>query len=617
MFDIPLRVIRKNHTLDFPSHVMYIDVETKKRTEGRDEYHRLKLGWTCYQRYNKGEPLYEAEWRRWFDTESLCRYIDGRVKEGTSLYLFGHNVYFDLQSSDFMYFFPLWGYTCDFVYDEGLTYILVIRKGKKTIRAVSSTNYYDFALDKLAVMLGMDKGKIDFDTVSEEELSDYCKNDVLILKTAMEKYYEFIRENEMGKFSLTKASQAMSCYRHRFMEKKLHVHQSEEVVKLERLAYFGGRTECFRLGVQPVQPYVSLDINSMYPFIMRNFKLPTKLVDYQENPLSAEVHTLLKNYSVIAEVMLSTEEPAYAVRGNQKILFPVGEFKTFLCTGGLQYAFDHGHVKEVLRASIYKNDYIFSGYVDHFYEQKASYRADGNLVMESLCKKFLNCLYGKFGERRWVEARSIEKDGLRYYRIDCYDQTTGDHWIEYKLFNTYFKKLYQVEGPRSIVSIPAHITEYARLLLWKIIDGIGRENVYYCDTDSIIIRADDLGRVDYPLDDAELGCLGTKETFETLELYGCKHYTMGGVVKIKGVPKTARKLDEYRYGYYEFMGQSSHMEQKLDRVYKLKWTEKDVTPSYDKGIVNFDGTISPFVFGRLGLQLDYFESPSTDSPPFA
>jgi hypothetical protein len=420
----------------------------------------------------------------------------------------------------------------------------------------------------------------------------------------------------MGKFSLTKASQAMACYRHRFMDKKLHVHQSEDVIKLERLAYFGGRTECFRIGVQPVQPYVALDINSMYPFIMRNFKLPTKLVDYCVDVSIEKLRTILKTYSAIAEVIVDTDEPAYSVRGNQKIIFPIGRFKTFLCSGALEYAFEHGHVKEVMRASIYKNDYIFSGYVDHFYEKKSAYRTDGNLVMESLCKKFLNCLYGKFGERRWVESRSIVKDGQRYYRIDCYDQTTGDHWIEYKLFNTYFKKLYQIEGPRSIVSIPAHITEYARLLLWKIIKGIGVKNVYYCDTDSVIIRADDIVNVHYPMDNAELGCLGTKETFKTLEIWGCKHYTIGETVKIKGVPKTAQKLDEYRYGYYEFLGQSSHMEQKLDRVYKLKWTEKDVTPSYDKGIVNYDGIISPFVFGRLDLPVSTPEQSLEYSPPF-
>ncbi|GAH94157.1 unnamed protein product, partial [marine sediment metagenome] len=82
------------------------------------------------------------------------------------------------------------------------------------------------------------------------------------------------------KFSITKASQAFCAYRFRFMDHKIYIHNDVTVQNLERSAYIGGRVECFRLGKIPGKQFVSMDINSMYPFVMKAEKYPYELVSY-------------------------------------------------------------------------------------------------------------------------------------------------------------------------------------------------------------------------------------------------------------------------------------------------------------------------------------------------
>ncbi|GAI64695.1 unnamed protein product, partial [marine sediment metagenome] len=54
----------------------------------------------------------------------------------------------------------------------------------------------------------------------------------------------------------------------------------------------------------------------------------------------------LSRFSVIAEVLIETDEPAYAVRRKQTI-FPVGCFWVTLTTPELKYALKRGHIKEI------------------------------------------------------------------------------------------------------------------------------------------------------------------------------------------------------------------------------------------------------------------------------
>ncbi|GAJ11499.1 unnamed protein product, partial [marine sediment metagenome] len=247
-------------------------------------------------------------------------------------------------------------------------------------------------------MIDLSKLDVDFGTVSDEQLKTYCRRDVEIIKTVMLQYIDFIESHDLGKFSLTRAAQSFAAYRHRFMDTKINIHTDQDIIDLEQNAYIGARCECFRFGIQEAGPFLSLDINSMYPYVMKMFRYPCRLINYRKNvPLDLAKDILLK-FACVADVHLETDVPVYAVKHEQRVSFPVGSFRTFLCTGGLQEAMTRGHLKKIYRMSVYQKDDLFTQYVDFFYNLRSESKQENNPVYVRMLKLFLNSLYGKFAQ---------------------------------------------------------------------------------------------------------------------------------------------------------------------------------------------------------------------------
>jgi len=180
------------------------------------------------------DPWNNGDWKFWDKTYEMNKYMEGLVNEKECLYIFGHNLFFDLQASDFFHFFNLFEWEVEFVYDKGLTYILIITNGRRTIKAVSTTNYFAASLSKLGNALGIPKLDVNFGKVQATELRRYNKRDCEIIIRAIQEYIDFIRVNDLGKFCLTRSSQAFQAFRHRFMNVPIYLHKDEKVKELER-----------------------------------------------------------------------------------------------------------------------------------------------------------------------------------------------------------------------------------------------------------------------------------------------------------------------------------------------------------------------------------------------
>jgi hypothetical protein len=593
MRDYPCRLLRKNHTSHRPTNLLFIDTETKIKKKENEEHHRMDFAWTCYLKQRRGARPDTEVWKYWTDTERLWRYVERLATNKTVLYVFGHNVFFDLQASDFFYYFTRWGWVLDFFYDKGMTYMLFIHKDKKRIKCLSTTNYYPVSLEELGKMLGLPKLEVDFETTPRDELIEYCRRDVEICKATMLHYLDFIDKHDLGRFSGSRASQAMAAYRHRFMKKKIYIHEDEEVQEFERKAYYGGRCECGELGEIKGGPFVSLDINSMYPFVMKTFQYPVKLLDYFEYPDLDQLQNILKKYCVVAHCWLSTDEPAYAVKRFQKIIFPVGDFQAYLCTQGVKYALEQGHLRDVIEMYVYEKASIFVEYVDYFYDLRQQYKKQGNAIMARIAKDFLNSLYGKWAQRQPVieEETAITFDG--YFREETPDLVTGETEIVTKLMNKITIQYGTMPARNSFVAIAAHVTEYARFHLWNIMKGIGFDRVLYCDTDSVKIRKRDLKHVKHKIDQHELGALKLEEEFEYFKIHGPKDYETENTVKVKGVPGHAEKIDESVYKYTAFSRQETHLRRQITRYFIAQPTVKVLKRTYTKGKVLKSGKVVP------------------------
>lgn len=577
-----------------PCKIIVFDTETKHKDDEKYEHHYMDFAYVDYFERSKDGVISRDTWQLFTNNIEMWKYITSKAYDKSTLYVFGHNVYFDLQASGFFDYATQTGWKLKFVYDKGLTFILSIFQGKKKIKIISTTNFYDFSLAKVGEMLGIEKMKIDFDRDSDEYKKAYCRNDVVITREALLNYLAFIDTHDMGSFAMTKASQAFNAYRHRFMRNKICVHTEDDIVELERKSYLGGRNEAFEIGDLQGGPFYHYDINSMYPSVMLKERYPTRLVDTAAGQTTNEVYDFIQGFCAIAEVELETNEPVYGIRRNGKIIFPIGKLKTVLPTGSLKYAIEHDHIKKINTVVYYEWGYIFKDYVEYFYNLKSKYKAEGNEVYTRIVKIFLNSLYGKFGQKNSVDEVTYNEDNEGYYRIENFDEVTHEKWTETELLHTNIVQNGEEEGKNSFVAIPSHVTDYARLLLWSLIKMVGYNNVLYCDTDSIKIREKDKDKITYKIDNYELGALSLEDITEKFTIYGCKDYSTEKIEKIKGVPKNYTRINTNTFLYKTFLRMNTHLRKEIIDHYLIGQVLKTNKRNYDKGIVTNDGRVHPY-----------------------
>ena len=590
------RYIRKNEGNKTPRHILVLDTETKIEHIDGIEHHKMKIAWSVFASLNK-EGEVSAETWRYFDRRfELCNYISALAIQFNEIELVGNNIFFDLQVMGFFKYLPEMGWKLAFIYENGMTYLLIIKKEKCTIKCISLTNYLEASVKDLGEMIGNPKIEVSFETATKEELMIYCFRDTEITFDALMKYIGFVRNNNLGNFALTRASQAMKAYRHRFMTKKLLYHTDEEITALERAAYFGGRTECFQIGPIKNGPFLDLDINGLYPYVMKEKAMPTAMFDLYETATIDDLRDILIQYGAIAEVEIETSRATFPFREGGRVLFPIGRFRTVLCTESLRDALDLGEIVSIGKCAVYKMDYIFAEYVDYFYSIRMKARKEGDKIIDRMSKLFMNSLYGKFAQQRDIEVLEEECKSDKYIREEVYDRLTGETRIITQLFNVLKITQGKEPIPGSIFSIPAHVTEYGRNLLWRLIAKTGSDRVLYCDTDCIKIRSSDLPYVDYPIDSEALGALKIEAEYSDLSIHAPKDYTTNLKRRIKGVPASAVSLDGETWEYKQFGRQLTHLREGNTDDFIVKTVRKELSRLYTKGRVSSSGLVTPWVF---------------------
>jgi hypothetical protein len=572
--------------------------DSEAKIEPVDDYEKQTfwLAWTCYLYNRSGKKDYQHKYLEWKDSNSLCEYIENHSYSKKPLYLFAHNIFYDLQLSGFFRYFTKAAWILDFVYEAGLDYILCCHKGDRKIKCISTTNYFPEGLKSLGKATGMEKGKVDFHHETETNISKYCRKDTEILTNIVLSWFDFITIHNLGKFSYTRASQAFNGFRHRFMEQKIYIPKQKHLREFEQQAYYGARTECFRIGEFKGKQFSYLDFNSLYPHVMKSKKYPVKAVSIEENPDIPSIIPLLGRYCFLAECEVITDIPIYPIKYRGKLIFPIGRLKVFLCTEGLTQAIRRNHLIRIIKIVVYEQADIFSKYVDYWYKYKLQYKRDKNEIYYKIVKLLLNSLYGKFGMfvPITLERKTIEFDG--YFREIAFHSETKERGIHTKLMNRDIWQFGRKLSGTSFCAISSHVTEYGRFLLWNMIERVGMKNVYYVDTDSIVIPSKKVRRLRKHIDDEKLGYLSLEKEFDYMKLLAPKDYIMGKEHRLKGVPRNAEYIGNETYRFPVFLSQKSHMREQIKDYYKVKYVEKTISHTYSKGIVEPDGRVTPFVF---------------------
>ena len=316
---------------------------------------------------------------------------------------------------------------------------------------------------------------------------------------------------------ITQASAAMHFWRNRLKNKVPR--SGPEHYDTFKKFYFGGRVQCFEYG-DLSGDFISVDINSAYPFAMLS-PHPYSL-EYEQKPGKPRKAT--DKWGPMFFTVECTARGCFPYRGtNKNLYFPADdETRIYFVTGWeLLAAIETKTIDDMIILEHYEfaQTQDFAEYVNHFWNLRQTFKADGDKGGEFYCKIFLNALYGKFGMdiRKHKIYTLKHRSEIPRLIAEMQDGERIQDFREWAILaenaGTGRKRFYNL-------ATSASITGFVRAMLWRAICGATRP--VYCDTDSITAEA--FGRdVNFS---NELGDWGIEYEYDRVAICGKKLYAM-------------------------------------------------------------------------------------------
>lgn len=473
-------------------------------------------------------------------------------------------------------------------------YEVSVYSGKRLLfRLRDSLHLLPGKLDDLAKNLCPElgsKGSISYDQVRLDNLSklrvsllEYMKQDILLLGGIMHNFqdlYAKAYKNDIVN-KITTASLALSLFRSNYYDElkfPIHIPNKNEDTFIRR-GYYGGHADAYIPRGENLYYY---DVNSLYPFVMKEFPMPGGAPVWHSDLDSMELDSMFGFIQAYVECPKTMKRPFLPYRNEKDgiLLFPTGEFVGVYYSEELKYARDLGY--KVLPISGYlfqKMESPFKDYVNSLFESRSNAKKEGNNAIAYVYKLLLNSLYGRFG----INPISTITEMCDQNRHDFLLRTgtfINDVFLREDLYMVSYHSNME-KGPdywkppkNSAIQLAAAITASARIYMYKY---ISREDCYYTDTDSIVLGnplPDDL------ISSSVLGMFKLEDQIKKGYFLApkCYSYTTeedgkNHVTKFKGAAKSIIKPDWFKQQYadpYRIIPAS------VTSNFRINWSELEV-----------------------------------------
>lgn len=293
--------------------------------------------------------------------------------------------------------------------------------------------------------------------------------------------------------------------------------------------YYGGRTETLSKGIHRGK-FLSYDVNSMYPFVMKNYLHPVGAEMAIGNTISDD--TFFVTATGYARGCFPHRSEDHGLTFPHRLdtySVTIHEYRAAIDLG----LFDCERIDETIDFS---NSATFETFVDEFYAKRLAAIAKGDLLGKIFYKLILNSAYGKL---------SANPENYRDYCFTRLDEYPDDAHLWERAYRVEDFGGYMLWSRKTTndaryyhIGAGASITGAARALLMRGI--VASKNPIYCDTDSVICES-----MDCELSDTKLGAWKLEQEFDTFAIAARKTYAgflNGECVKVRS--KGARLTGE-------------------------------------------------------------------------
>ena len=486
--------------------------------------------------------------------------------------------------------------------DTGQFYSIEIffdTKNKKHINKVTiydSLKILNFSVEQIAKDFNLPIRKLELDYKTNREIGhvltqdeiDYIRNDVEIMARAL----KIMFDEKLTKMTI--GSDALSNYKE--MNKNFNKYfpvLPYEIDKDIRKSYKGGFTYLNDVYKEKeTKEGIVLDVNSLYPSVMKFEKLPFGEPLYFDGKYEDDMlyPLYVQTFSCMFKIK-KNKIPTIQIKNNLSFLpneyikSSEGDIVTLTLTNiDIELFFDHYDVYEITYHSGWKFRAIkglFTSYIDYWSEQKINAKKDKNDALYRISKLMLNSLYGKFGLNPDVRGKYPYLDEDEVVRYAMYPKETRNAiYIPVASFITSYARRKTITTSQSIKDFTTN--------------KYGIDYYIYSDTDSIhLLNIDESELSSFvDIDDYRLGAWKLESKFKRGKYIRQKCYIELGYddklnVTIAGLPKKLAPLINFENFNIGFTTENLTDEE-------IKNTGKKLTFKHVKGgvlLVDTDFTI--------------------------
>lgn len=370
------------------------------------------------------------------------------------------------------------------------------------------------SIEKLGKLFNIPKLEIDYRRIRPyrsideipADIRDYAFRDVEVQCKAMETFIPYFKNST----SLTIASTAFSRFLmpsmgkggfHTKYKHQLHDNEAEwskylssSERDIERHSYWGGLVQCRKeyIGQLITSNLYHHDVNSEYPWVMKDFPLPygapmtsapvksasccqirlkitrlrlrdDRMIPWMKNPRKTILNDYIREYY---------GEPMEIYMWDFEVENLVRDYETDF---------------QVISKRWFKAEYTLRGFIKKWEKVKVDSKISGNSAMEYLAKIIQNSCYGKAAENQIQQCKLVKRD-----EFNCW----GGIAFESDSYTKEFRK------DNSYLPLAMYITARGREV---IIEGVrcNLDSWVYCDTDSLITIGKPKG---LDIDSKKYGC---------------------------------------------------------------------------------------------------------------
>lgn len=329
--------------------------------------------------------------------------------------------------------------------------------------------------------------------VHREDVIRYLRQDILLLGGVMLKaqkiYWDLYRVDIEDVMTLSSLS--LKIFRKKYFddsEFQIHLPTRNQDTFVRR-SYYGGHADVFKPYGENLYYY---DVNSLYPFIMKEYPMPCGQPVWKNNLESVELDSLFGFIEACVVCPPNIVRPFLPYKDKAgTLLFPTGKFVGVYYSEELKFARSIGYNIIPLRGYLYeKKESPFKGFVSELYERRQEAKKAGNEAMSYVYKILMNSLYGRFGinpESTVTEICNPERyeELLMKDNFQSAEMLTDHYYIVNYITNNCKTDDTEWKAPKmSAVHLSAAITACARIHMYPY---ISRDDCYYTDTDSVVL----------------------------------------------------------------------------------------------------------------------------------